>query len=340
MTVLYSDNKNITEGTLPTTNAIINGDFDMWVRGSSFNPISSGYAADRWYVGETTDGSIRADRESTIKPDGTNYCIKITVVTGDSSLAGTQYGNIHQRIEGYNYIPFIGRTATLSFWVRSSVTGTYSIAFRNDSPYDRSYIAEYTIDTANTWEHKKITLAFDYSGGTWNLTNGIGLYVIFSLGLGTTYAAAPGSWVSENKIGSTNQVNWLATAGNTFYLSKVQLERGRVATPFQQLPRAIIEKQCQRYYEVRYYYQNCVSTSAATGHNWGMIEYNWKRANPTITTTGTTIWARVAWYNTTSITISTGWQDRAYFNFQDTAHSNYNFGTALIRGTFYISAEL
>ncbi len=70
-----------------------------------------------------------------------------------------------------------------------------------------------------------------------------------------------------------------------------------------------------------------------------MIEYNWKRAAPTITTSGTTIWARVAWYNTTAITLAT-WNDRAYFNFQDTAHTNYLSGAALIRGTFYINAEI
>lgn len=338
MSTLFSTTKD--SQIFAGRNAIINGNFLIWARGSTFNPVGiADYTSDRWRVGEVTDGSMRVDREETIKPfDSVSRTMKVTVLTGDSSLSADQYSYIFQRIEGYNYLQFIGKQATLSFWVRSSVTGTYSVAFRNASPYDRSYVAEYTIDNANTWEYKTITVAFNYTGGTWNTTNGTGLDVLFSLGLGSTYAAAPGSWISSNKIGSTNQVNWMATAGNTFYLSNVQLELGG-ASPFERIDAGIQVMQCARYYEARYYYSQSVQSTTGQGYNYNMVPYFYKRTNPTVTNAGDlTIWARVAWYNATSVSVS-AYPDRMYFLFRDTVNT-HNYGAALVRGTFYIDAEL
>jgi hypothetical protein len=335
MSKLHSDASQIN-----SRNAIINGNFLFWNRATSFNPIVTGYTADRWRVGVSTDGSMRVDREITITPnDSIPRCLKATVVTGDSSLASTQYCSIFQRIEGYNYLPFIGKTATLSFWARSSLTGTYSVIFRNEG-YDRSYVAEYTIDDVNTWEYKTITLKFDYSGGTWNTTNGVGLDVLFSLGCGSGYAASPGQWVSSNIVSSTNQVNWMATAGNTFYLSNVQLELGSSDSPFEYLPFATQYLKCLRYYEAKYLYVNATNTSTGGGNIYNMVTYFHKRASPTVTNAGDlTIWARVEWYDATVVSIAT-WSDRMYFHFDDTAHTNYLYGASLLRGTFYIDAEL
>lgn len=313
----------------------------IWQRGASFNPMVSGYTADRWQFGQTTNGSIRVDRESTIKPANTQYSYKLTSLTADTSIADTQYIHFMQKIEGYNYLKFIGNTATLSFWVRSSVTGIYSVAFRNTG-LDLSYASEYTINQADTWEKKKITLKFDYTGGTWNTTNGSGLHVIFTLALGSTYATSSlDQWVSGNKIGSTNQVNWIASASNTFYLSNVQLELGSSDSPFEIVNAGIQVLQCQRYYEAKYFYANCVETVTGTsGYNYNMVTYVYKRAAPTVTNAGDlTIWARVAWYNATSVYIIP-YNDRMMFRFEDTAGHSYNYGAALVRGTFYLDAEL
>jgi len=337
MATLFSD--RLDSGVFAGRNAIINGNFLFWQRGTSFT--ADGNTSDRWRVGETTDGSLKVDRESTIKPtqDAVNYAYKVTVLTADSSLAATQYAEIHQLIEGHNYLQFIGRTATLSFWVRSSLTGTYSVAFRNGSPYDRSYIAEYTIDNANTWEYKTITLKFDYTGGTWNTTTGIGLYILFSLGCGSTYAAAPGSWLSGNYIASNNQVNWMATVGNTFYLSNVQLELGSSASPFEVLDGETQTLKVHRYYEAKYYYTQLTSTSSVQGYGYNMLTYDLKRAGPTTTYAGATFWQPGIWYDATSVTIDSSWRDRMYVVFRYT-QTGFSYGTALGRATFYMDAEL
>ena len=335
MATLYSD--SVESGVFAGRNAIINGNFLSWARGQTFNPWTTGYTADRWRGGETTDGSMRADLESTIKPnDDVNYTLKLTVLTADTSLATTQYAHTFQRIEGYNYLQFIGRTATLSFWVRSSVTGTYSVSFRNGG-LDRSYIAEYTIDNANTWEYKTITVKFDYTGGTWDTTTGVGLDVMFNLGCGSTYSAAAGSWLSGNYIASTNQVNWMATAGNTFYLSNVQLELGSEASPYEVLETGLHVLKIRRYYEAKYYYHQSLCTG--TYYNWNMCTYFYKRVNPTITYSGVTVWARTAWYNATDVNMSGIYNDRFQFRVGYTT-ATMPYGAALIRGTFYMDAEL
>jgi len=341
MATLYSDREG--SGIFSGRNAIINGNFLSWQRGGSFNPVNPGvantdYICDRWRAGENSDATLRADLESSIKPNNTTYSLKLTVVTGDASLASDQWGTLFQRIEGYNYLQFIGKTATLSFWVRSSVTGIYSTAFRNNG-FDRSYVAEYTIDNANTWEYKTITLRFDYTGGTWNTTSGVGLDVMFSLGDGGDSTTTPGQWASGNYIASTNQVNWMATAGNTFYLSNVQLELGSSASPYELVDIGLNLLKVRRYYEAKYYYANSVCSSSA-GYNYNMVSYNYKRVAPTVTNGGDlTIWTPVfGWYDATNVLIG-AYPDRMYFRFDDTVHTHV-YGAALVRGTFYMDAEL
>jgi hypothetical protein len=344
MANLYSDRIKPSK-LFSGRNAIINGNFTFWQRGASFNPVvSNTYTSDRWKVEETNDGTFRVDREQTIKPnDDVNYTLKATVVTGDSSLAATQYAHVFQRIEGNNYVRFIGRTATLSFWVRSSVTGTYSVTFRNGTaPYAMSYPTEYTINNANTWEYKTITVKFDYTGGgTWNITTGTGIDVLFSLGCGSTYSGTPGQWTAANLIASTNQVNWMATVGNTFYLSNVQFELGSNASPFELIDVGLNKIQCLRYYESKYYYSQVTQTATgAAGYAYNVYKYWPKRANPTVTNGGDlTMWGVSAWYNATNVGI---WPylDRMLVRYDDTAGHSWTYGAHLTRGTFYMDSEL
>ena len=337
MGTLYSDLNKVKVGK--QKNAIINGNFLVWQRGASFNPHTAGFTSDRWYYSRNSTGSFRIDREASILPhSNTIYSYKLTTITGQASFTGDNHSTLQQGIEGFDYVQFIGKTATLSFWVRSSVAGTYSCAFRSGVG-DRSYIAEYTIHSANTWEYKTITLKFDYSGGTWDIQSGLGLRVSFSQGIGSTYATSTlGQWLSGNYLASSNQVNWAASNGNTFYLSDVQLELGSEATSFEQIPPGIQFLKCLRYYEVKYIYTNAASISASLGAYYNIITYNTKRAAPTVTSLGVELWG-AAWYAATSVTVSV-WDDRLYFNIRDTVNSGYTLSAALIRGTFYMDAEI
>jgi hypothetical protein len=144
----------------------------------------------------------------------------------------------------------MGQKITLSFWVWSNLAGIYCVSFRNTGN-DRSYVAEYTINAANTWEKKTITLTMqDGLSGTWNFVEGSGLNVAFCQACGTAYQTTPGAWQSGNFLATANQVNFLSAPRNLF-LVDVQLELGPVATPFECRPFGDELALCQRYYEKR-----------------------------------------------------------------------------------------
>jgi hypothetical protein len=162
----------------------------------------------------------------------------------------TAYAYLAQNIEGFNCADLgfgtaSAATVTLSFWVRSSVTGAFGVGLRSASG-GRSYIASYTISSANTFEYKTITILGDTSGA-WLTDNGIGIRVDFDLGVGPTYSTTAGSWQSGNFFGLTGGTKLAATTGATFYITGVQLEKGSTATPFEfrDYGRELIL--CQRY---------------------------------------------------------------------------------------------
>jgi hypothetical protein len=134
----------------------------------------------------------------------------------------------------------------LSFWVRSSLTGTFGGVLRN-SAENRSYPYTYTISSANTWEQKSVTIAGDTSG-TWLTTTGVGIYVGFGLGVGTTYSGTAGAWAGSTFASATGATSVVSTNGATFYLTGVQLEVGSTATSFDYRPIGTELQLCQRYY--------------------------------------------------------------------------------------------
>ena len=139
-------------------------------------------------------------------------------------------------------------TFTVSFWVRSSLMGTFSGALKNTTILaTRSYPFTYTISSANTWEQKTVTVAGDTSG-TWNTTNGRGIVVIFSLGTGSTFSGTAGSWSGNNFQSATGATSVVGTNGATFYITGVQLEVGSTATSFDYRPYGTELALCQRYY--------------------------------------------------------------------------------------------
>lgn len=343
MATLHSDSLKSENLFNKYRNAFINGDFTYWNRGQSWNPYTGGYTADRWVVGEVTDGSIRIDKDANEVPSDSlsnpANSYKLEVLTADASLASSQYTYIVQKIEGYNYKKYIGKTATLSFWVRSSVTGAYTCSFRNNGT-DRSYVSEITINQANTWEYKTVTLTFN-SDGDWNTTSGIGLRFGLTLAGSTQYqTSSVDQWVTGNYITGPNQVNWMASAGNTFYLSQVQLELGSEATPFEKLSIQEVQYLCYRYYEIIYHYWTMVQTGTGYGYGWNMVEFEQKRAAPTVTYSGIHLWGRSFWRAVTNVNIYAVWHDRMRVYLYDTGSTGYSYGGTLSYGTYYLDAEL
>jgi hypothetical protein len=236
----------------PNRNAIINGDFNIWQRGTSFAALN-GYAADRFTLDVSSDAVLTASRDTDVPTQSesghlSNYSLKADVTTADTDIVTTQIVRIRHVIEGYNFAPFVGKTATLSFWVKAVKTGIYCVSFVS-SGLDRSYVAEYTINSASTWEKKTITLTFDYSGGTWDYTNGIGLRIQWALAIGPTYQGIADTWNSAEDMSTSNQVNGVDSTDNLFWLSQVQLEEGTVATAFEYRDYGTELAMCQRYFK-------------------------------------------------------------------------------------------
>ena len=199
-------------------NRIINGGMviDQRNAGASVtvNSASNFYPVDRLAcTGQATDGVFTVQR-STVVPSGFINSVIATVTTADASIGATQQYLIQQFIEGFN-ISDLGwgaagaQSVTVSFWVRSSLTGTFGGSIVN-SGFNRSYPFTYTISAANTFEYKTVTIAGDTSG-TWLTDNGVGLRLIFSLGAGSTYLGTAGAWSGSYFAGATGQTNIIAT---------------------------------------------------------------------------------------------------------------------------------
>jgi len=232
-------------------NVIINGDMRVAQRGTSFN-MTAGYGLDRWFTYNTTDGTaaVTQDGSGVVTNDGYFiYLLKIAASVADASIGAAQGAGICYYLEGYDYSRIYGGKATLSFWVKSSKAGTYCVQFTSGG-LDRSYVVEYTINTANTWEKKSITVDFtNPGGGTWNYTNSTGLRVSWSMAMGSNWHGTANSWQAGNIISTSNQVNWFDSASATFYLTGVQFERGEAVTRFEHRPFGQELALCQRYYE-------------------------------------------------------------------------------------------
>jgi hypothetical protein len=208
------------------------------------------YTLDRWLSYDLSDAVFTVQQVSDA-PTGFVNSAKVTITTADASIGAAQYNYFHQRIEGLNISDLAWGTAnaatvTLSFWVRSSLTGTFGGALHN-SAYNRSYPFTYAISSANTWEKKTVTIAGDTSG-TWLTTNGIGVVVNFDLGTGTDNTGTAGAWVGAGNIGADSTVQLASTLNATWYITGVQLEKGTTATSFDYRPYGTELQLAQRYF--------------------------------------------------------------------------------------------
>ena len=246
-----TQNTSAYGGGFAFRNRIINGDMriDQRNAGASVTPTDGAFVTDRWKFG-VSQASKFTSQQSTTAPTGFTNSLLITSSSAYSIVAG-DYFNFQQRIEGFNTADLAWGTAsasavTLSFWVRSSLTGTFGGALSNSSS-NRSYPFTYTISSANTWEQKSVTIAGDTSG-TWATNNSIGILASFGFGVGSTYSGTAGSWAGAYYLSATGATSVVGTNGATFYITGVQLEKGSTATSFDYRPYGTELALCQRYY--------------------------------------------------------------------------------------------
>jgi hypothetical protein len=245
-------------------NRIINGAMviDQRNAGASVaNIAGASYSLDRWILSGSvaTKFTIQQNAGSVTPPAGYTKYLGVTSSSAYTVGASERF-QVAQRIEGFN-IADLGwgtanaATVTLSFWVRSSLTGTFGGSFQNGGT-TRAYPYTYTISSANTWEQKTVTIAGDTSG-TWASDNTNGVTVAFGLGTGSTYSGTAGAWATADYNNATGATSVVGTNGATFYITGVQLEKGSVATSFDYRPYGTELALCQRYY-----YKNLASSGA------------------------------------------------------------------------------
>jgi hypothetical protein len=213
-------------------------------------PSNGQFALDRFRT-FTSGGGVYSVGQSSTAPTGFTNSMLFTVTTADLSIAAADFYLFTQTIEGNNVADLgfgtaSAKTVTVSFWVRSSVTGTFAFSLRQGSG-DRSYVAEYTVSSADTWEQKTITIAGDTSG-TWSTDTGPGMICTWDLGSGSDRNATANTWSAGNYFRTSSCVDLIATNGATLYITGVQLEVGSVATPFERRPFGTEFILCQRYY--------------------------------------------------------------------------------------------
>ena len=243
-------------GQLGNRNILINGAMNVSQRnGGSVVTVapSDHYVVDRFKIQDYSDATFTSQQDYDVH-DGFTYCSKLTVTGTDTSLGTTQYQRFIQPIEGtnvrhLNWGTSSAKTVTFSFYVKSSLTGTFSV-FVFNSAANRSFISTYTISTANTWEKKIITISGDQSG-TWLTTSGVGMYIGWSLGTGTNFQTSTlDAWQGSFKMAGSNQVNFAGTNGATWKVTGCQLEVGSQASPFEHESYSDTLTKCQRYYQL------------------------------------------------------------------------------------------
>ena len=279
-------------------NRIINGAMviDQRNAGASVTPTNGQYLVDRFQAGLTQASKFSAQQNagSVTPPVGFTKYLGITSLSAYSVGSGDLF-NIGQRIEGFNTADLgwgtaNAKTVTLSFWVYSSLTGTFGGVLGNNTG-TRSYPYSYTISATNTWQQISVTIAGDTTG-TWDTSNAIGINVLWGLGVGSTYSATAGSWAAGNYVSATGATSVVGTNGATFYITGVQLEVGSTATSFDYRPYGTELALCQRYCQVfgsgagAYENFGMGMTTSTTNSNVFFPLVVSMRTQPTLTTTG------------------------------------------------------
>jgi hypothetical protein len=330
-----------TAAKVGMVNRIINGAMviDQRNAGASVTPTNGQYTLDRWVAGLTQASkfTVQQDAGAVTPPVGFSDYLGCTSTSAYSVGSGDTFF-IQQNIEGFNTADLMygtanAQTVTLSFWVRSSLTGTFGGNLTNNGT-TRSYPFSYTISAANTWEQKSITIAGDTTGTWVGATNGIGLKVTFSLGTGSTLSNTAGAWAAGNFLSATGATSVVGTNGATFYITGVQLEKGSTATSFDYRPYGTELALCQRYYQ-RIQGDTSAQRSVGIGTVGSAtsifrISVPMKtnmRAAPTCSASGLTGYDSG---NNAAVSLATGYQTSEQISFDVSGGSGYTVGRAAV----------
>lgn len=253
----------------------------------SAQTVSGRYPADQWIVTHSTTGAVSYGQVNSYSiASGTPYRLSVSVTTADASIGSGEFLIISQPIEGYRVqdlgwgVASVAKSITLKFGVNAPA-GTYCVSIRNRVT-DRSYVAEYTISggEAGSDVYKSIAVPGDVTG-SWDKNNVAGMIVSWNLVAGSSFQGAAGAWTAGNIIGTSNQVNFLGTIGNTFYLFDVGMYRGNAAPDFVAENYVDTLRECQRYYE-KADFASFYFPVGATGTQYNNVNFTEKRANPTM----------------------------------------------------------
>jgi hypothetical protein len=251
-------------------------------------PASGNYPIDRWGYFATQASKFTTQRNAgaVTPPLGFPNYFGMTVAA-TATIGASDFFILRQNIEGFNSADFGwgaagAQAVTISFIVRSSLTGTFGAAVQNGAD-NRAYPFTYTISDANTWETKTITIPGDTSG-TWATDNTTGIRLTFGLGVGSTFSGTVGAWVGSNLLSATGATNVVGTSGATFFITGVQLEAGSVATPFERRPYGTELQLCLRYYQDYSGRFALVGSSLSANANSKILPVV-MRATPTVTQT-------------------------------------------------------
>lgn len=317
---------NVSPFTGMMKNRIINGDMriDQRFAGASNTvptSINNFYVLDRFFHGNysgTGTYSVRqmnganssvSNYESGSVPSTGGFInsMKLTVGTANTSTASDGFTGIYQAIEGLNTADLswgtsAAKSITVSFWVKSSITGQFSSAIWNSSA-TQTYPMSFTISQSNTWQFVSFVVPGSTTG-TWPTNNNAGLNFAIFPSLGSAFLTSSTGWTS-NLYGLTGQTNWMATSGNTFYVTGIQIEVGTQATPFEFRQYGTELSLCQRYYyqiggtnAYDIFSSGAIGSVNGTYYGGGIVYYPvTMRATPTIANTGS--WASTyVTYNT------------------------------------------
>lgn len=335
-------------GALSYRNKIINGCGWIDQRNNNsavtVNNTGNNFGPDRWAgFGQGADGVFNlVGTKGTWDPNGKGMpsCIYAATTTADSSIGASQAYGIRYVIEGQDVAAWHSGTAqaatvTLSFRVSSSKAGTHCVAFQNAAS-TRSYVATYTVDQANTWEVKTITLTLDTTG-TWLTDNGMGLKLFWSLGAGSNLnAPAANAWQAGMYYNVAGAQSVIGTVGAVFAITDVQLEQGSAATPFENRPIADELARCQRYFEWGYeplFYIEALSRANA----YGEVRYAVSKRAATHTVTASN-WQYYSGGGGTAFTPTLSAINPDRFTFTGTSLTNFDGWTGA--GTWKADAEL
>lgn len=307
-----------TAGYTGFRNRIINGAMviDQRNAGAAVTATSNGaFPVDRFRTGGSSFGQTLSLQQVSDAPSGLVSSLKVTVSVAVPSPGATAQCAISHLIEGYNTVDFAwgtgsAKTVTLSFWVKASIAGTYSVTVSNNDT--TSYIAQYTVSTANQWQYQSIAIPGS-STGVWATTNGTGVRLDWNLGTGANYTSSAGSWLTASSgnyyLNAAGTVQLVQTTSATWQITSAQLELGGVATPFERRQFGTELALCQRYYTKLS--SNSSYTPFGTGHGVTSTSFRTMfnlpvpmRAAQTVSYGGTFIWA---FGNSTTLNALAAW---------------------------------